>query len=1197
MATEVADLVIKVHREGVTQATAELEGLGHAADESGDEAFTASVSWDALQHLIDQAGQAAAKSAIDYLTAGKAMDYAKDQADQLSRSLEEQSLIRGGGIFGGPPGKGFATDMGSAFRGASNAAQGLLGFLTLISPTINLIIAGLVGVVSLLGSALVAGTALATAMGAVAVGMGLAALKWRDLFDTTSDGVDHMRASLGAIEAELFNGAKRVMAVFSQGVGGNPWEQFARLTIEAIRLVEPYIIKVADWVKGFLDTLKGSHSATSPWMDFLRTWIDEWKVLIDIVNQGIEGGNGLIGFLQKYEAPAKAFVEGIANVINGIRKMSAAGLGLNMDQLAEFITNVFNALANLVQYFPRFSNALVSVGLQITRFINDMLPVIDAAIQVGTALLQHIVAPLVNGVLKALDLVMKVPFLRWLVELGGGFALAAFGITKLTFGLFSFMAVIKSPVTLIRFIQTVKQMGGPLQALTTYFPRIVAGLQFMWGAAGVAGDALTGGALAAGTFSASLVGLLATAVIPLAAGIGALTFVLGSWHKTQDAIKSSNQQFIDGMANGTMTIEQATAAIAKNTIAIQDNQSVASQAGQDISGLWHGAMSSILKMAEIPAEIAAPATGGTQIAQMLDQQAEAQQRAEAWAQAIEQVNGSLQEQADNINHSIQQTGAMTDAQVQYALRLKASETGQAAFNTILGTADTQYNNGAISVGQYAKILDQLGVSVNSVGTHVDLMRLKVQAAGNTIAQSIKQVRDQASIQSKSLQSFALVTGQSWSDMQKAVDEAINDPTGGILGTGQKMTEFLQEQMDTINKWKETYATSINFVNAAWETLGSTANLTSTKIVAALDKAVHQAAEMKANITKVVKAGLSPAAMAQITAQPVSAQASIFSALSTATHKQIQQINRDVRHGASLAEATANIVGDSIGMSFDKVITAIELLISDKLGLSFKQVQARVDRMVGDVNRKTGHIKDRDVKVKISLAEQASVKAGAQSVSSARSVAESFLPSQSAMNAAGKQVGQAAASGVSQGVSSGKAQIVQAANAAGDQGVNALKKSASPQKFQQIGKDAVNGVADGVKGAQGSLVSQMQSVGAAMGEGLRVGLLNALDQAAADALARVAAMPRDVKKALGITSPSKVFRRIGNDIANGLRLGFKESMRGMNTDVATAQRNLQKGWGYSGGRRSQRINGRLQFDWRRGQADLAGAMAWEARNAL
>jgi hypothetical protein len=1188
MAAEVADLVIKVHREGVTEATAELKGLGHEAGDSGDQAFTASVSWDALQKVIGAAGEAAARSAIDYLTQGRAMNYASDQADQLSRSMAKNALLRGAGVGGGPPGTGVATDIGSAFRFASNAAQGLLTVITLISPTVNLIIAAVIGLLSPLVAATAAAVGLGAAIGAVGIGMVAVSLKWRSLLSTTTDGVDHVRGAVLAVEAELFKASQGAIAAFG-GVGGgaNPFDTFAKVTITAIKLVEPYINQVADWIGNFVHGLTQVPGHISPIVQWFKTWIDEWKVLGQVVNDGIKSGGGFIAFLQKYEAPAKAFVEGIARVINALAKGMQMGLGLNMPQLTEFINNLFEAIAKLVPGWLRFSNALTQVGLNVTRLLNTMAPIVSQMFTVGAAILQHLVAPLVDGLLKALDAVMKVPFLRWIVELGGGVAVAAFGISKLTFGLLTTAQVLrgKAIVAMAGFIaETIKLRGAGtwVEVLATQFPRLTGFIQKAWTAAQGLGTQLSGGKLQ-GT-SAGILGVSAAAAVLVGTTI-VLDQAFQAYNDTQQRVSAEMANIIQLMGQGSISIEQATTQMTALQVASIGTQSTLSKLGY---GLTH--------LKETGAGVIGMVTSGIPyIGQWTSQWAGNMAVADKVAATNQAMTDSFTEQSKNLVGVIHDTGSLTAAQVDYLTTMKNSAQGLGAYNDFLAQTKQMYDTHVISLGEYTTVLTQLGITWTQTGEQGNLALLKLQGASNSIAQGLNDLTKATAGSTKGWESFATATGQSATALKQDALAAINDVQGGILGTGQKITEFLKTQSDAIDTWKTNLADSVNFVNQAWGTLAQDAQLTNDKIISTLDKAVQQTKQLAKDMKATAQRGLSKEALTQIFTLPGDQQAALFSQLSQMSRKQIQHVNADVKKGGDLAAGYADTAAGAIDLTMQKVATALELLVSNQLGIPFRQLAGRVDRLVGDVNTKTGKLKDRHIK--IDFQTQAAVKAGAQAVGSAKSVAAQFLPSQAALHQAGQQAGQAAMTGVSTGIQAGTAQVQTQAQNAGNQGVKALQQSTSPGKMQKVGADAVKGVANGIVSTTPSLVAGMVQAGTNMAAGLRIGLLQGLAETKTAAVAAALDIANAVKDATKQHSPSQLFYDIGKNMGDGLRLGFGDSMDGMTRDVRTRQKKLQSGWGYSGGRRRQRIEGRLDFDWKRGVANLAGAEAWSQRNAV
>lgn len=1193
MAAEVADLVIKVTRTGVTEATAELHGLGNAAEGSGQEAFKASIEWDGLQKMMQASGEVAARSAIDYITQGKAMNYASDQADQLSRSMVKAGLMRGAGVGGGPPGAGFATDLGSAFRFASNAAQGFLTVATLISPTVNLIISAVIGIASPLIAATAAAVGLGAAIGAVSIGMVAVSLKWRSLLSDTTDGVDHVRGAVLAVEAELFKASQGAIKAFgSAGGGQNPFDTFAKVTITAIKMVEPYINDIASWIGNFVHRLGQIPGYISPVAQWFRTWIDEWKTLGQIINEGIKSGGGFIAFLQKYEAPAKAFVEGIARVINALRKGMQMGLGLNMDQLTEFINNLFEAISKVVPGWLRFSNALTQVGLNVSRLLNTMAPIVSQMFTIGAAILQHLVAPLVDGLLKALDAVMKVPFLRWIVELGGGLAVAAFGISKLTFGILTTAQVLRGKAigAMAGFVaETIKLRGAGtwVEVLATQFPRLTGFIQKAWGAAQSLGSALSGGKL-----EGTKAGILGTTVA--AAGLtAAVVFVdsaMQAWGQTQADITAGMQALTEKMNEGAISIDDAKTAMVQLGFAGLQNQSWLSEAGQNITHFGTALKEELGR--DIPG-----------LSNLFPSFSEANNNMQAAIKMTEeQVKASMDAMVGNMQDGIAQTGALTDEQVRYAQWLKGQgASGQEEWNKLLTDANTMYQNNTISTAQYVQILTQLGVTQTDLGNTFNLAHEKMIGATNTLAQSLNEMNTSLDGGNKLLTNFATNLGQSSQQMTQDAMSAINDIQGGILGTGEKITEFFQTQKQAIQDWKNTYAENINLVNQSFSTLGQQAKLTGQQLVKGLDDALKALQNFHADQKRVLSKNiLSDAVLKQVYSLDPASQATIFNAFTQLSDKELRHVNKVVRQGGDITQAMANAAADSINLTFDKLLSAIELLVSDKLGLSFNQVKNRVNRLVGDTNKATGRIKDRKVNIDFQFATahmQRTKQAMLGDTGAARSALQGLLPSQAEVKSAAQQVGQAAGQGYTDGFQSQEAAMTKATSDLGNKAVEGFSKGAAPQKMQKVGSDAVRSAASGITSATPGLVSGMVQAGTNMGAGFRLGLNTQMQQARTDAVNTANQIAQDLRNATQQHSPSKVFYDIGSGMGEGMRLGWSDSMEYMTRDVRTKAKKLQEGWGYSGGKRRRHIEGTLDFDWKSGVANLAGAEAWSQRNAV
>lgn len=106
-----------------------------AIKDTATDAVQSSLNFEALSGAIDDVGGQAIQTSFDFDALSASIVVTDHEAEGLNKTLAASAVLRGGGIFGGPPGKGIATDVGSFFRGMSNIAQGALSFLLLIAPT------------------------------------------------------------------------------------------------------------------------------------------------------------------------------------------------------------------------------------------------------------------------------------------------------------------------------------------------------------------------------------------------------------------------------------------------------------------------------------------------------------------------------------------------------------------------------------------------------------------------------------------------------------------------------------------------------------------------------------------------------------------------------------------------------------------------------------------------------------------------------------------------------------------------------------------------------------------------------------------------------------------------------------------------------------------------------------------------------
>jgi len=1177
-------------------AAAAQSAVGNAAEDAGASAVQATMGWgiydgvikdtttdaaqsslnfEALSGAIDDVGGQAIQTSFDFSALSASIAVTDQEAEGLNRTLAASALLRGGGIFGGPPGKGIATDVGSFFRGISNIAQGALSFLLLIAPTINIIIAALVGMVSLLTAAVVGAVAFAAALTATAAVMGLAAFKWRNLLTETKEGAETFQGAFLAIQAEAFNMARGVVKSFSDmgSSGKDLWTSIGEAGVRGLRAMQPAIDWVVEHVQNFIDALNGVGGASSPFLEFIRTWLNEWKVLGGIINQGVEGGGGLLGFFEKYEEPAKAFVEGIAQVINGIRKMSAMGLGLNMDQLAELIRNVFTWLQQIVQVFPKFSNALVSVGLELSRFLLAILPITTAAIELGAAILQNIVAPLLNGFLVAVQAVMNAPFIHYIFELAGAMGILALAISTLSFKQLKFVAIIK-----------------------------FMGVQLLW-LANVAGAAVLKflPAMSAAMFS-TMAPFVGAAVIIAVVG-AAFLLLKGTFAEVGAAAKATAETFDSSMESlkaGAMSTAEVLSATYKTA---QEGFNNLSNIGKVVYGVQHfgDAVSIILTSATVSTTLARDAVD---------------QLSEAWVEMGDDLSSGIlsggwtDEQVKVLEQAREDLLASREMTAQGPLN---TDEQVAAFDALKAGGDvwlkelsdlyTAYEDGTINTGQYVTMLGQLYGSEKAAGEVVNLTALKIQAASDMIVQALLEVQQVSETGTAQLEEYAKGSGQAFLDLRDKMYEAVNDPVGGLLGTGDKITEFFKEQAGVIEQWKADTAEAFNFVKDAFAGLADGSAVSFSEIRSTLQNAVQDLLDYTKNWKELRTLGASQELLRQVK-DLGQGGAEVLKGLIQGGREGVRQVNRLVASGVTLSEALAVNMADALGVTLDKLIVAFEVLASSILGISFDRVAALVERKMDKATR------PRTVNITTNYKETGKATGFAPGPGGSPSFSAT-LPSKEAMLKAARAVGNAVQSGFAEGIKFGsgaKTAAIAMANESIQGAANAVGMGSPARKFIEIGKSTVDGLIAGVSQGTGRLVAQMTQAGTSMANGLRSGLMGGLDSIKIDAVNKVQELVDAVNTVLRNASPSKVFYEIGQNIAEGLRLGIGDGMGRVHSDMIGHTRGLQTTFdGLDSGRAGisqmqyasqgrsspSDINGEMRIlDWRTGIASLDGELAWE-----
>jgi hypothetical protein len=930
----IQDTVAQIGKQSAAQR--ENTRLEIAATRAKDNLSTAEANYTRVSADATSSDRDRAKALDDVRLASIGAAAANDQ---LIASMARLA-VGGGGRGGRPRGPGIATDVGAFGRAAATAVGGLLSTLLLIAPTINTIIAGLVGLVSLLTVAAAGAVALAAGFIGVSAAMAIAAFRWRNLLSSSSDGVSEWRGAILAIEAAAFNMLQSLTAQFTDvgEAGTSMWDSIIDAAYTVMAKMAPVFEWLIDKVTTFTKAVSGDPGAYSPFLNFLKTWAEEWKVLKNIVSEDILPGGP--GFFEKYEAPAKAFVEGIARVINGVRKFSRMGLGLNMDQLAEFITNVFDALAKLIQIIPRYSNALVTVGLAASRWLDSLIPLIDAIVKIGEIILKDFVAPLVTLALWISSHILNLPLVSWLVSLAGGFLLAAKGLTVLSFGLIKFNKVIsgaylRSLITFGTRIKWVFQLmtdgGGVLTGLASQFPRLAAGLFALSKMFTALGTAISLGTAEGGV--AAWLGLGATAAA-ITAGYLLVTAAMHNLADAEARVKENNESLIESFARGDQTLKQIT----------QQAMAYGKQQGDNLNILGQTAVS-IRDLFTHPSRLFG--TPGESL------------ELDAQTNLMEQLNVQMQAYSDNAQQAVEDTGSLTDEQIKNLKWVEKQSGGTKVFAGFLADLDKAYKDGTITTGQYLEITQQLGVEVNSTGDTIDETALKVQGASNTIANALIAVGKEAQLQTAGITRLAESLGEDVVQFTHDATEAFLDVQGGLSGTGEKITEWFQQTSDAILAWKTQVADSFNTVKAEFTTLGNVANLTWEKFQNGIEKSIRAAESLQENIDTVIDLGASPKLLAWIAEQGPAA-AGVLDVLAEKGKKGVQFANQALRKGADLGGQIADTLGDSLGLTMDKVTAAVELMVSALLDIPVNQVRKRVKDLVDGINGDLAGIREQQV---------------------------------------------------------------------------------------------------------------------------------------------------------------------------------------------------------------------------------------------
>lgn len=518
---------------------------------------------------------------------------------------------------------------------------------------------------------------------------------------------------------------------------------------------------------------------------------------------------------------------------------------------------------------------------------------------------------------------------------------------------------------------------------------------------------------------------------------------------------------------------------------------------------------------------------------------------------------------------------------------------------ILNGLNRDYDSGAINAGQYATYMDILNDKFETGVTDIELWELKVQGAAQTIADGLLEVSNSGEVATSGIKRFGDALGVSIVDFREKALKAFNDVAGGISGSGEKIREWFLQQQAAIKNWRLEFADGVNFVSQAWGTLAQDANLTAGEIVAGLDEAVQATRDLRTNMTEVIEKGLSEEALEQIYTLPADQMATIFAGLSTATGKQIDQINTKVARGGDIAASVATTAADAINLTMERLTGAVELMVASILNIDPSEVSAMVDDIVNRANESTARLKNRTVDIGFNVDESSLIGGLMQGTGTSTSQAktpEIPLPDLGKVTTDFQAVGTAATQGIEQGMTTGAAGVRAAADALGTEMVDATAQSigaASPAtEFIAIGNSVIEGLVLGISQKSHLLTLQMRGIGANMAQGMREGLLQGLSTLAAEAVERAREIVRAIKNEFGITSPSRVFYEIGSDMAEGMRLGVAEGMEQVRFDVGAMQMRGNLAVQQTASR--PHLDGDLRIrDWRSGIASLDGELAWES----
>lgn len=902
-------------------------------------AAAADVSGSAADNAAGQVRDLAAAHIADAVAADRA---AANEHELARAHLEEAAAADvaavagagGPGSRGGPPLK---TDIGESFKFAQTSAKGFLAALLLISPTVSLIAAALVGVISLLASAAIA----AVAFGAAFLGVGAAILftfyKWRDLIDSTNKGATAFQQAFLAIEAAAFNAGKAILANLG-GPGTDLWGSLATAAITAINAIAPYIQKFLSWLTDLANALSGQSAAGNAFIDWMKGWLDEWKKLRVLVGQGVDPNAP--GLFTRLQEAGKAVVEALAKIIAAIRRLAQSGLGLTMGQLTELITKFGNVLVALIPAIAKFSSALNIVALALVRALNELTPFIVQAITFGAAILQHIVGPLLVLAAAITSKILSLPIVGFLAALAAGFAVAAFGIAKLSFGLIKFGDIMsgKALGALILFIKNLRAYiayTGVAQGLAIGFPKIAKVVEPVVGALqGIGASAGVEGGVAAGFAGA---GIAAVAVAP---------FVIASWvawnrllaenARRQRETAAAADATRKSLAAGAISINEARKQFESDYTRINEAHLTPFSPVVPGVGVQRGGLGQGMTVGEDPN---APLRQA--------------QQTRALAYANEQLAKSSNAVVKNSVKEIETNGILTESQVRYLKILQDGEGTRQYFRNFLSQTEQDYKDNIITTAQYISILQQLGIQYDVNGNKIDLYGLAVQGVSQTLAEAVVRVQDfmKAVAASGALKGFAKAIGDDFISMASDVKDAFTNVQGGLLISGEKVNELFLKQQEAIKKWKVDVADSFNAVKNAFSDLAGQGALSFKDIHDALAQGVQDILAYTANFDRLKRLGASKQVLTQLKDLGIEG-APIAAGLVEGGRSGIAQINDLVRQGGELARGLANDIAGALDVTFKHFLTNVEALVSYLTGVALPDIKQGVKDALAEVGTGT-----------------------------------------------------------------------------------------------------------------------------------------------------------------------------------------------------------------------------------------------------